>query len=294
VNQWEGLEEVVAIVDAGSFAAAAKILQVSTSHMSKVVARLEARLETQLFNRTTRRVSLTDMGHAFADHSRRMIQERDELLAMVNGSGEPQGQLRITCSISLGERFVEPIVRDFMRRHERLSVTLDLTNRVIDLVGEGYDMAIRTGSISDARLFGRPIASRHLEVCASPAYLASRGVPSAIDDLKHHGCLVGTNSSWHFVEEGRTRTFAPEARWRCNSGKAVADAAAADLGICQLPLFYVRQQIADGVLLPVLQDFRAAPEPIWVVYPKRRHLLSKVRNLADELVAKLQVAFDAA
>jgi DNA-binding transcriptional LysR family regulator len=119
-------------------------------------------------------------------------------------------------------------------------------------------------------------------------------VPSAIDDLKHHGCLVGTNSSWHFVEEGRTRTFAPEARWRCNSGKAVADAAAADLGICQLPLFYVRQQIADGVLLPVLQDFRAAPEPIWVVYPKRRHLLSKVRNLADELVAKLQVAFDAA
>jgi DNA-binding transcriptional LysR family regulator len=96
------------------------------------------------------------------------------------------------------------------------------------------------------------------------------------------------------VERGKARIFMPEGRWRCNSGKAVAEAAAAGLGICQLPLFYVRQQIADGLLRPVLEQFRAAPEPIWVAYPKRRHLLSKVRNLADALEAQLQAALDAA
>ena len=294
MDQWQGLEEVVAIADAGSFAGASKILHVSTSHVSKVVARLEARLQTQLFNRTTRRVSLTDMGHAFVDHSRRIIQERDELLAMVNGAGEPQGELRITCSISLGERFIEPIVRDFMQRHKRLSVRLDLTNRVVDLVGEGYDIAIRTGQISDHRLFGRRIASRLVELCASPAYLEQRGAPAMIDDLKHHDCLIGTSSSWHFVEHGKGRVFMPDGRWHCNSGKAVAEAAAAGMGICQLPLFYVRQQIADGVLLPLLEDFRAPPEPIWVAYPKRRHLLSKIRNLADLLEDRLQDAIDVA
>jgi len=294
MREWAGLEEVVAIADTGTFAGAAKLLHVSTSHVSKVVARLEARLQCQLFNRTTRRVSLTDTGHSFVEHSRRIIQERDELMTMVNGSGEPQGELRITCSVSLGERFVEPIVRDFMQRHSGLSVTLDLTNRVVDLVGEGYDMGIRTGTISDPRLFGRQIASRHAETTAAPTYLARAGVPASIDALKQHRCLIGTATTWHFLERGSPRVFLPDGRWRCNSGIAIADAAVAGLGICQLPLFYVRQKIADGQLRPILAAHRAAPEPIWVIYPARRHLLSKVRNLADTLDAQLQGALDRA
>lgn len=293
-HDWEGLEEVVAIADAGSFNGAAKLLGVSTSHISKVVARLEARLQTQLFNRTTRRVSLTDTGHSFAEHSRQIIKERDELLSSVNGSGEPQGELKITCSISLGELFVAPIVRDFMVRFPRLSVTLDLNNRLVDLVAEGYDLAIRTAKISDPRLVGRQVASRQLATVASPGYLSAMGEPKSVGALKGHNCLIGTGAVWSFLEKGQARTYMPEGRWRCNSGKAVVDAAAAGLGICQLPLFYVRQSIADGALQPVLEHVRPAPEPIWIVYPRRRHLLSKVFNLADLLEANLQSAIDEA
>lgn len=293
MHRWEGLEEVVAIADAGTFAGAAKVLHVSTSHVSKVVARLEERLQTQLFHRTTRRVSLTDTGYSFVEHSRRIIQARDELISMVNGSDEPQGELRITCPISIGERFVEPIVRQFMEAWPRLSVTLDLTNRVVDLLGEGYHMAIRTGEISDPRLISREIALGHLETTAAPAYLAQAGIPACIEELKAHRCLIGTRTVWHFLEEGRPRIFMPEGRWRCTSVQALADAATAGLGVCQLPRYYVRQRIIDGLLRPVLVGYRAKPEPIRLVY-LRRYLFSKVRNLADELAAKLQLALDTA
>lgn len=294
INDWDGLEEAVAVADAGSFKGAARLLNVSTSHISKVIARLEARLELQLFNRTTRRVTLTDMGHSFTELSRRIIRERDELLASVNGSGEPQGELKITCSISLGERFLEPIVREFLSRHPRISVTLDLNNRLVDLVGEGYDLAIRTSRISDPRLTGRQVASRRIATVASPAYLAERGEPFTVDALTGHDCLIGTSSTWHFLENGEVRHFVPEGRWRCNSGKSVAKAAAAGLGICQLPLFYLRMHLAAGRLQPVLMNACPDPEPIWLVYPKRRHLLSNVFSLADLIEARLQDAIDRA
>lgn len=291
---WDGLEEVVAIADAGSFKGAASLLNVSTSQVSKVVARLEERLQTRLFNRTTRRVTLTDTGHSFAEHSRQIINERDELLSSVNGSGEPQGELRITCPISLGERFLAPIVRDFVMQYPRLSVTLDLDNRLVDLVAEGFDLAIRTSSISDPRLVGRQVASRELATVASPRYLDATGEPKSVAALKDHQCLMGTGATWTFLEKGQPRVFVPQGRWRCNNGKALTEAAIAGLGICQLPQFYVRQSVSDGLLVPVLDHARPAPEPIWIVYPKRRHLLSKVFNLVDLLEAQLQHAIDRA
>lgn len=294
LNEWEGLEEAVAIADAGSFKGAARLLGVSTSHVSKTIARLEARLRTQLFNRTTRRVTLTDAGHSFTEHSRNIIRERDALLASIDGSGEPQGELRITCAISLGERFIEPIVREFMTRHPRLTVTLDLDNRLVDLVGEGYDLAIRTARISDPRLVGRQIGVRCNGTAAAPGYLAERGEPADVDALRDHHCLIGTSGTWTFMEGGEPRTFVPAGRWRCNSGQSVAKAAAAGLGVCQLPLFYLQPYLADGRLRTVLDHARPAPEPIWLAYPKRRHLLSNVFNLADLVESRLQQAIDAA
>lgn len=291
-DRWLGLEEAVAIADAGTFKGAAKLLNVSTSHVSKVVARLEAQLQVQLFNRTTRRVTLTDTGHSFVEHSRQIINERDELLSSVVGSSEPQGELRITCSISLGERFVAPIVRDFMVQNPRLSVMLDLDNRLVDLIAEGYDLAIRTSKISDPRLAGRQIASRQLATVASPEYIAAMGEPMSIAVLKDHSCLIGSSATWSFLEKGQPKYFSPAGRWRCNSGRAVVEAAVAGLGICQLPLFYVRKALADGLLMPVLERAGPVPEPIWLVYPKRRHLLPRVFNLADLLEAQLQGAID--
>ena len=289
---WEGIEEAVAIADAGSFVGGATLLDVSTSHVSRSIQRLEERLGTVLFDRTTRRVRLTDTGRVFVEQGRRIIQEREELMSLVDGTSEPHGELKITCSITLGERFVVPILRRFVAAHPRISISIDLSNRLIDLVAEGIDLAIRTGEVADKRLVNRRIASRVSEVCAAPSYLQSFGIPQTIDDLKGHECLVGTNATWHFTEEGRLRDFTPRGHWRCNSGAAVAEVAVAGMGICQLPSFYVRQSIEAGLLVPILSRFKATPEPISVVYPHRRHLLPKVRHLADTLEAHLQSEID--
>jgi DNA-binding transcriptional LysR family regulator len=200
--------------------------------------------------------------------------------------------LRITCSIALGERFVAPIVRRFTKTHPRLSVTLDLSNHITDLIGEGYDIGVRTRQVVDARLTGRQIASRPVEVCASPAYLATAGVPNTLDDLKHHECLVGSSHTWHFLERGTPKLFTPRGRWRCNSGPAVVDAAIAGMGVCQLPAFYVREHIAAGRLTRILAEMQGEPEPIWAVYPQRRHFLPKIRNLVETLVFELPEALN--
>lgn len=293
MERWEGLEEAVAVADAGSFVGAATLLNVSTSHVSRVIARLEDRLGSMLFHRTTRRVGLTDTGRSFVEHARRLVQERDELLAYAGGDGEPQGELRVTCSIAMGERFIAPILADFADRHPRLAVEMDLTNRMTDIVGEGYDIGIRTGDVADKRLVGTKVAVRQMETVAAPAYLASRGRPQGVDDLGRHECLAGTSANWLFLENGKPRVFVPQGRWRSNSGTVVVSAALAGRGICQLPAFYVRQALAEGRLVRVLDHCRAAPEPIWMVYPQRRHLLPKVRRFAMELEARLQAALDA-
>ncbi|GGZ13116.1 LysR family transcriptional regulator [Novosphingobium colocasiae] len=294
MHPWEGLEEAVAIADAGSFVGAARLLGVSTSHVSRSVLRLEERLNLILFNRTTRTVSQTEAGRGFIDQARRLIQERDELLAFAVGDGEPRGELRVTCSIAMGERFVAPILGEFADRHPGLSVVLDLTNRVVDIIAEGYDLAIRTSQTGDPRLASQAIASRALITAASPAYLTARAAPRRVDDLAGHECLAGTTPNWHFLERGMPRVVTPRGRWRCNSGTAVLDAALAGRGICQLPEFYLRAPIAEGRLQALLEDCRAEPEPIWLVSPLRRQLQPKVLRLSLLLGERLQPALSGA
>lgn len=280
---WEGFEEAIAIADTGSFVGAAVLMGTSTSHVSRVVARLEERLDVRVFNRTTRRVALTDRGRVLVERFRSMVDERDEMLMLLAGDGEPQGGLRITCPVALGERFVAPVVRRFTAAHPRLAVVLDLTNRVVDVVGEGYDLAVRTGQMADDRLAGRRIASRPVHTCASPDYLEQAGDPRSIDALAEHQCLIGTSSTWRFLEDGASRAVRPDGRWRCNSGTAVVDAALAGMGICHLPAFYVADHLASGRLRCVLEAFRSEPEVVWAAYPVRRQLLPKIRNLVDQL-----------
>lgn len=294
MHPWEGLEEAVAIADAGSFVGAARLLGVSTSHVSRSVLRLEERLDLILFNRTTRTVSQTEAGRGFIDQARRLIQERDELLAFAVGDGEPRGELRVTCSTAMGERFVAPILGEFTDRHPGLSVVLDLTNRVVDIIAEGYDIAIRTGQTGDQRLASQAVARRALVTAAAPGYLARRGVPRRVDELASHECLAGTMPNWHFLERGVPRVVTPRGRWRCNSGTAVLDAALSGRGICQLPEFYLRGPIAAGTLRAVMDDCRAEPETIWLVSPQRRQLQPKVLRLSLLLAERLQPALDLA
>lgn len=292
-NRWDGIDEVVAVADTGTFVGAAKRLGTSTSHVSRAVARLEQSLGAQFFHRTTRAVSMTDTGRTLADQFRRLIAERDEAIAMLDLQGEPQGQLRITCPTALGERFVAPIVRSFVQDYPKLSVDLDMSNRMVELVPEGFDLAIRTGTLPDSRLIRTQVATRGIVTCAAPSYIAARGRPETVDDLDSHECIPATSDVWRYRVDGEVRSIRPRGRWRCNNGAAVFDATIAGMGLCQLPEFYVSRAIADGVLVPVLEEFRPQDDPIWAVYPQRRHLLPKVQRLIDKLRRELPTALAA-
>ncbi len=286
-NSWDGIEEFAAVATTGSFTAGSRMIGMSVTHMSRSIAQLEARLQARLLDRTTRSVRLTDTGRIFLEHCQRLIAERDEAIALVSEADEPHGELRITCSTAMGERFVAPISRRFLAHHPRVRLSIELTNRLIDLVAEGYDLAVRTGKLSDPRLIGTRIATRQFLTCAAPAYLDARGRPARIDDLDRHDLLVGTTATWQFRVGARDRGWRPHGHWRCNSGRAVVDAALAGLGICQLPEFYVLDLVASGRLELVLDAERPSAEPIWAVYPQRRHLSPKIVRFVDLLKSDL-------
>lgn len=285
MGSWDGIDSFIAVCETESFSAAAARLGVSTSHVSREVARLEDRLQVRLLYRTTRRVSVTDAGRTFLERCRRLVEEREEAFAAVSESdGAPRGHLRLTCSIAYGERFIVPLVNRFLLTHPQLSVSIDLTNRLTDLVGEGFDLAVRTGaSLDDSRLIAVRLASRRRYLCAAPTYLHRHGAPVSLDDLAHHQCLMGTADLWHFEDQGRQVSFRPVGSWRCNSGFAVLDAARQGLGLCQLPDFYVETDLAAGTLVSLLDDHRPPDEGIWAVYPHRRHLSPKVSLLVEHL-----------
>lgn len=293
MSDWDGIEEFVAVAKGGSFTRGAEMLGTSLTHVSRAVMALEQRLQVQLLHRTTRVVKLTDTGRTFLEHCLRLIEDRDDALAIITDRSEPQGQLRITCSMAMGEQVLAPIMRGFALQHPKISMVIDLTNRLVDLVGEGYDLAIRTGDLRDSRLISTRIASRAFITCAAPAYLDRNGTPQTVEDLAAHECLIGTSTSWHFKNGDEAIQMRPSGRFRCNSGHAVLEACLAGMGICQLPEFYVHRHVRSGALCPLLPGWQADEEPIWAVYPQRRHLSSKIRGALDHLKIEFPKAMQA-
>ncbi|HAE94969.1 LysR family transcriptional regulator [Hyphomonas atlantica] len=289
---WDGIEEFVAVATCMGFKPAAQMLNVSTSHVSRAVTKLENAIGAPLLYRTTRKVSLTDTGRTVLSQCEALIRARDELFAVVGGNTEPQGELKITCSTSLGERYISPIVRQFCQDYPKVEITLDLSNRLVDLIAEGFDLAIRTGQLEDSRLISSRVARRQFLVCAAPAYLAANGTPDRLDDLKSHNCIIGSSSSWRFRHGGQHETIRPRGNLKCNSGASVLDALLAGAGIGQLPLFYVAPHLESGELVELFADLRPEPEPIWAVYPQARHLQPKVHLLVDRIRAELQASFE--
>jgi DNA-binding transcriptional LysR family regulator len=291
-TNWDGIEEFVAVATCMGFKPAAQMLNVSTSHVSRAVTRLENAIGAPLLYRTTRKVSLTDTGRTVLSQCEGLIRARDELFAVVGGNTEPQGELKITCSTSLGERYISPIVRQFCQDYPKVEITLDLSNRLVDLIAEGFDLAIRTGQLEDSRLVSSRVATRQFLVCAAPAYLAANGTPDRLGDLKAHNCIIGSSSSWRFRQGGQHETIRPRGNLKCNSGASVLDALLAGAGIGQLPYFYVAPHLASGDLVELFPDVRPEPEPIWAVYPQARHHQSKVHLLVDRIRAELRREFD--
>ena len=289
MTSWAGIDEFVAVAQTRNFSLAAKRLGCSTSQISREIAGLEDRLGLRLFYRTTRHVSLTDAGERLIVGCRRLVEERDEALgAMVDEGDQLQGQLRMTCSVAYGERFVVPLANQMMTDNPSLSIDILLTDEVLDLVDGGIDLAVRFGKLRDSRLVAVRLASRTRLLCASPAYLERHGAPERLEDLAHHECLRGAADTWVFSVDGRPYVHRPHGRFRCNSGYAVLEAALNDLGLCRLPDFYVRPYLARGDLVEILARHRPEDEGVWGVYPDRRHLPAKVKAMIERLRAGLE------
>ena len=283
-HRWESIEAFERVVRLGSFTRAAEDLGVSRSHVSRQINALENRLDAQLLLRTTRKVSTTDVGQAFYLQCREVLDNIEEAeRAVLDLQARPRGILRVTVAGAFGEDFIAPAALDFMALHKDISVELNFSNRLLDLISEGYDLAIRAGTLKDSSLIARRISSRKLLTCASEQYLQRNGSPGTIHALTNHNCLLGTLDTWRFQENGRHQDLRVSGNWRSNNGRSLLRAARAGLGLVQLPSFYLDEDIKSGALVPVLQDNNPTDTGVWAVYPHNRHLAAKVRLFVNFL-----------
>jgi DNA-binding transcriptional LysR family regulator len=288
VHKWEGIEAFVQVASQQSFSRAAKILGVSNSHVSKQVANLERHLDAQLLTRTTRKVSLTEMGHAFFIRCQDIVNTLDEAeQAVIDLQEKPRGRLRVSLAGAFGEEFIAPAAVSFMRDNPGLHIELSFDNKLVDLVADGYDIAIRAGMLEDSSLIARRVCNRKLLTCASQYYIDRYGRPETVDSLINHHCLIGTLDTWRFREGQRHFDMRVRGNWRSNNGRALAHAAVGGLGIAQLPDFYVREALERGALVTLLEDFNPTDTGVWAVYPHNRHLSAKVRMFISHLVEQL-------
>ncbi|NRB19821.1 MAG: LysR family transcriptional regulator [Rhodobacteraceae bacterium] len=281
---WEGVTEFVAVAEAKSFTAAANQLGISTAQVSRQIGALEVRLSVKLFYRTTRKVTITETGQIYYNHCRQVLDGLAEAeRAITDLHQTPKGRLNLTAPVTYGENRIAPLVNDFVARYPELEVNLTLTNQIVDLVAESYDLAIRLGQLEDSTMMAKRLASRKHYVCASPGYLAAFGEPRTLSELDRHNCLRGTVDFWRFKEKGKSRHVRVTGNIRCNSGWSLADAALKGIGIIQLPDYYVHTQLEAGRLIPLLDRFAAPDDGIWAIYPQNRHLSPKVRLLLEHL-----------
>jgi DNA-binding transcriptional LysR family regulator len=292
MDQFAAMRAFARVVELGSFARSAERLGLSTSAVSRQVADLEAHLDVRLLNRTTRRLSLTEAGQAYYERCVQLLADLDEADASVRpATVVPKGLLRLTSGVTFGERCLAPAIAEFAATHPQLAFDLDLSDRTVDLVDEGFDLAIRIGSLGAQAMVARRIGWTRLICCASPAYLERRGVPQEPEDLLQHECLGYAYGSppnvWTFdAPDGAPRTVRVPARHRANSGRLLASLAVAGMGIAREPDFIVAPEVRSGALVPLLAEFPSPRSPIAAVYPSRRHLSAKVRAFVDFLARR--------
>lgn len=283
----------VAVMETGSFAAAAARLGFSSGQASKLVSRLEGDLGVRLLNRTTRAVSATEAGQSYFERIRALIEEFDALdEAVKTRSGSVAGRLRITAPLSFGNAQLAPVLADFAQDFPGIQLEVNFTDRIVSLVDEGFDAALRIGVPADQGLIARKLCEARIVVVASPAYLAAHGVPSRPADLAGHDCIIDTNfrgrNNWAFRQGGAPVTVSVSSRLHLSSADACVSAAVAGLGITLVPGFVVGEQLRSGQLVALLTGFEAPPMPVQAMYPPGRHLALKVRALVDFLAERFR------
>ena len=292
MDKLRNMEVMVAVVEAGSFAAAARQLQISAVMVGKHIQQLEAHLGARLFQRSTRQNSLTEVGAAFYEDSKRVLEQvRWAESAVERSRAVPQGLLRVSAPFTLGTQVIAPLVADFLQRHEQVRVDLQLTDSVVDLAGDGFDAAVRIGRVADEGLVARPLRPYRMVIAAAPAYLQRHGTPQRAADLARHHCL--SHSVWQRRVEWTLRDrdeefFWPEnARLVCNQGDGLRQAALRGLGLVMQPEVLLAGDLASGALVPVLQHCLPAPRAMHLVYAPDRRQLPKLARFVEFVVGRL-------
>ena len=293
LDRLTGLEVFAKAAAAGSFSAAGRALGMSQTMVTKHMAALEARLGVKLFHRSTRKLSITDAGRSYLDSSERILAEIDAADSAVAADRiEPKGLLRLSAPVSFGARQIAPLMPEFARRFPLVTVELGLNDRLVDLADEGWDLAIRIGSLADSSLIARRIAPCRTVLCAAPAYLATRGTPHTVASLAEHNCLGYTLSRlagadrWAFGARGEV-TAQVSGNLRANNGDALLAAAVAGQGVIYQPSFVVAEQLRAGTLVSIARDqptFEFAG--IYAVYLPDRHPAAKLRAFIDFIATR--------
>lgn len=294
MDRFEEMRVFAAVVDAGSFVGASAALEMSKAAVSRHVAELESRLGVRLLHRTTRRLSLTPEGEVFHVCCRELLDGVDEAEAEITSrSGEASGLLRINVPVSFGLLHLAPLWAEFMTRHPKVTLDVTLADRVVDLVDEGYDMAVRIARLPNSSLVSRALASTRLVLCASPAYLQARGRPSHPSDLAQHDVLAyslfSMGDRWEFTGPEGDVSVKVTPRLRTNSGDTCRAAALRHQGIVLQPTFLIGPDLLAGTLVEAMPAWHSVELGVYAVYPSRKFVSPKVRCLIEFLVDAFSV-----
>jgi DNA-binding transcriptional LysR family regulator len=292
MDRMTSMAAFVKVVESGGFSAAARTLGISPSMVTTHVRALEERLAVRLLNRSTRKVSLTEAGHAYYERCLQILTDVEEAERIAEAlQSTPRGTLRLNTSVAIPP-FLAPVIAEFVSLYPEVSVNLAMTDRMLDLVEEGFDLAVRNMSVPDSSLIARCVATYRFVVCGSPGYLAARGVPREPADLVHHNCLIYSHSAWgnewHFAGPDGEQSVAVVGNLQANSDNALRLAAVHGQGLALAPSFLVIDEIKSGRLVPVLTEFLQTDHAINAIYPHRRHLSAKVRSFIDLLARRFR------
>lgn len=291
MNAFEDMRLFTQVLESGSFTAAADQLGVSKQLISRRLMQLEERLGVRLLNRSTRRLDVTPLGQAYYEASLRLLGEVEQVEQSIAGQhGDPRGTVRMSAPLSFAVEHLSAILPEFMQRYPKVTVELDLSDRSVDLLAEGFDLALRIGQLEDSSLIARRLAQVDRVWVCSPAYIEAQGAPQMPEELTQHACLPyghGRAVQWRFERQGKTQVVHVNGRLRANNGEVLRDAAIAGLGITYLPVFIVGRALAAGQLVRVLDEFRGPPLAVSAVSPQHRQAARAVQALIEFMRERL-------
>nr|WP_314861108.1 LysR family transcriptional regulator [uncultured Undibacterium sp.] len=290
MDQFKQISTFAEVATRGSLSAAARAEGVAPAMIGRRLDALEERLDVKLLQRTTRKIALTIEGAAFLEDCQRILAELEEAETSVSErSAKASGQLTISAPGGFGRQHVAPLIPNFLAEHKEVKLTLNLNDRVVDLIGEGVDVAIRIAALTDSNLIGVKLADNKRVVVASPDYIKRHGRPVTLDDLHHHNCLTfssdGSQRGWTFRDNGKNILRKVEGNMVCNDGAVLHDWALSGKGLAWRSMWEVGTEIEAGKLVTVLDEFNAPGNDIYAIFAQRRHLPLRIRAFVDFLRA---------